>query len=82
MAQVYMAYNPYRMDTRIWINGREILDDDLLQYVRGKRLQEWVGDFPQKLADAQNEGSFDMTFPASALDYDDSEEAFQKCRSG
>ena len=36
MAQVYMAYNPYRMDTRIWINGREILDDDLLQYVRGK----------------------------------------------
>ncbi len=77
MAQVYMAYNPYRMDTRIWINGREILDDDLLQYVRGKRLQEWVGDFPQKLADAQNEGSFDMTFHGTALDYDDFEEAFK-----
>lgn len=31
MAQVYVEYNPYRMDTKIFVNGNEISDDNLLQ---------------------------------------------------
>ena len=50
MAQVYVVYNPYRLSTAIEINGEPIeVDSPLYKYVRNKRLQEWVGDFPDKL---------------------------------
>lgn len=78
MAQVSVKYNPYRMDTQIVVNGSEISDDNLLQYVKGKRLQEWVSGFPEQLADALNSGSFDVEFCGTALDYDDFLEAFKQ----
>lgn len=78
MAQVYVKYNPYRMDTQIFVNGNEISDDNLLQYVKGKRLQEWVSGFPKQLSDALNSGSFDVEFCGTALDYDDFLEAFKQ----
>ena len=78
MAQVYVKYNPYRMDTQIFVNGNEISDDNLLQYVKGKRLQEWVSGFPKQLSDALNSGSFEVEFCGTALDYDDFQEAFKQ----
>lgn len=78
MAQVYVKYNPYRMDTKIFVNGNEISDDNLLQYVKGKRLQEWVGGFPEQLTQALNSASFELEFHGTALDYDDFKEAFQR----
>ena len=77
MAQVYVEYNPYRMDTKIFVNGNEISDDNLLQYVKEKRLQEWVGGFPEQLTQALNSASFDVEFHGAELDYDDFKEAFQ-----
>lgn len=78
MAQVYVEYNPYRMDTKIFVNGNEISDDNLLQYVKEKRLQEWVGGFPEQLTQALNSASFELEFHGTALDYDDFKEAFQR----
>ena len=44
MTHVYVKYNPYRMETQIYVNGKKIEDDSILyKVVRGKRLQEWVG---------------------------------------
>ena len=47
MAQIYVKYNPYKMETQIKANGKDILSDSsLYKVVKGKRLQEWVGKFP------------------------------------
>lgn len=40
MAQIYVKYNPYRMKTEIKVNGNELTNDNLLQHIKGKRLQE------------------------------------------
>ena len=52
MAKVSLKYNPYKMETQIAVNGKEITNDSsLYKVVKGKRFQEWVGKFPQMLID-------------------------------
>ena len=61
MAQVYVKYNPYRLETTLMVNGREVpTDSSLYKITKGKRLQEWVGMFPQKLRDELN--TVDVSF--------------------
>ena len=61
MAQVYVKYNPYRMETQIDVNGKTIATDSILyKVVKGKRLQEWIGKFPQMLVDELNTVDFDI----------------------
>lgn len=79
MAQVKVKYNPYRLMTEIEVNGRAVQeDDDLYKLTKGKRLQEWVGEFPDKLREAVNSMSFALTFYGMDLDWDDFEDAFQQ----
>ena len=41
MAQVFVKYNPYKMETNISINGKAITKDSgLYKIIKGKRLQE------------------------------------------
>ncbi len=77
MAQVYVKYNPYRLETMLKVNGREIEKDSILfKIVKGKRLQEWVGQFPQMLVDELNTVDFSIEFYGTDLDWDDFEDAF------
>lgn len=77
MAQVYVTYNPYRMMTQIDVNGKAISNDSTLyKVVKGKRMQEWIGKFPQMLVEELNTVDFDMEFYGMALDWDDFEDAF------
>ena len=63
MVQVYVVYNPYRLATSIEINGNPIeVDSPLYKYVRNRRLQEWVGDFPDKLKETANSLEFENTY--------------------
>ena len=79
MTQVKVKYNPYRLMTEIEVNGRAVQeDDDLYKLTKGKRLQEWVGEFPDKLREAVNSMSFALTFYGMDLDWDDFEDAFQQ----
>lgn len=81
MAQVYVKYNPYRLATLIKINGKEIeTDSTLYKVVKGKRLQEWVGVFPQMLRDELNTVDFELEFYGMDLDWDDFEDAFQNAQ--
>lgn len=81
MAQVYVKYNPYRLSTLIQVNGIEIeTDSTLYKVVKGKRLQEWVGDFPKMLRDELNTVDFDIEFCGMDLDWDDFEDAFQNAQ--
>jgi len=82
MAQVYVKYNPYRLSTLIEVNGREIeTDSTLYKFVKGKRLQEWVGKFPEMLTKELNTVDFEIEFCGMELDWDDFEDAFQTARS-
>lgn len=81
MAQVYVKYNPYRLSTLIKVNGKEIeTDSTLYKVVKGKRLQEWVGDFPKMLRDELNTVDFEIEFCGMDLDWDDFEDAFQNAQ--
>ena len=81
MAQVYVKYNPYRMETQIDVNGKTIATDSILyKVVKGKRLQEWIGKFPQMLVDELNTVDFDIDFYGMSLDWDDFEDAFKHAK--
>ena len=78
MAQVYVKYNPYRMETEIHVNGKAIVTDSILyKVVKGKRLQEWIGNFPQMLVEELNTVHFEVEFCGMPLDWDDFEDAFR-----
>lgn len=82
MAQIYVKYNPYRLKTDIKINGREIETDSILyKLVKGKRLQEWIGKFPEMLVNELNVIEFSVEFCGMDLDWDDFEDAFQNALS-
>lgn len=77
MAQVYVKYNPYRFATHIKINNQEVkTDSTLYKIVNGKRLQEWCGIFPRKLANEVTDVNFEITFCGMELDFDDFREVF------
>lgn len=79
MEQIIVKYNPYKMETNIFVNGKEILNDSgLYKVVRGKRLQEWIGSFPQMLIDELNTVSFDIEFHGMPLDWDDFQDVFER----
>jgi len=79
MAQIYLKYNPYELKTEISINGKEILpDSSLYKIVKEKRMQEWIGQFPQMLVDELNTVDFDITFHGMPLDWDDFEDVFRR----
>ena len=81
MAQVYVNYNPYKLETRISVNGKEILtDSSLYKITKGKRMQEWIGKFPQMLIDELNTVDFDIEYHGTALDWDDFEDVFKRAK--
>lgn len=82
MAQIFVKYNPYRLQTFITVNGQEIESDSALQkYVKGKRLQEWIGDFPRALVNELNSLNFEVEFYGMELDWDDFEFAFKEAHA-
>ena len=81
MTHVYVKYNPYRMETQINVNGKNIEEDSILyKVVRGKRLQEWVGKFPEMLVEELNTVDFEIEFHGMPLDWDDFEDAFTQAK--
>lgn len=78
MKQVFVKYNPYKLETLIRVNGKDIEQDSMLhKLIKGKRLQEWVGRFPKLLVEELNSVEFDIEFYGMILDWDDFQEAFK-----
>lgn len=79
MAQVFVKYNPYRLETEIKINGKKLpTDSGLYKVTKGKRLQEWVGKLPEMLRKECNAVEFSLEFNGMELDWDDFKEAFSQ----
>ena len=83
MAQIYIKYNPYRLETTVKVNGKDVLTDSILYKVtKGKRLQEWIGDFPKMLREELNTSDFSLEYYGTALDWDDFKNAFEQAQKG
>ena len=81
MTKVYVKYNPYKLKTDINVNGREVTEDSVIyKILRGKRLQEWIVEFPTMLVDEFNSVSFEIDFCGMPLDWDDFAEALSDAR--
>ncbi len=81
MLQVDIVYNPYRIQTQITVNGINIdVCNRLYHAVRGKRLQEWIGNFPAMLTEEYHTKDISISFSGTDLDWDDLKEAFEHAR--
>ena len=81
MAQIYVKYNPYRLETIVKVNGRDVSTDSILYKVtKGKRLQEWIGKFPKMLREELNTLDFSLEYCGMELDWDDFKDAFEQAQ--
>ena len=78
MKKVYIKYNPYKVETEVMLEGKELKALDLTD----KRLQEWIEDFPRILFEECNtlEEEFEITFKGTSLDYEDVEFVVENAR--
>lgn len=82
MAHVYVKYNPYRLETVLKVDGRSVLGDSILYKItKGKRLQEWIGEFPKMLRTELNTIDFSLEYCGTPLDWDDFEDAFKQAQN-
>ncbi len=70
MRKVFIKYNPYKLETEVLIDGKEVKRNSRLN-VMDKRLQEWVDDLPEILREELSTKEFEITFHGTALDYED-----------
>lgn len=70
MREIFIKYNPYKVETQIQIDGKPIKANSALN-VDDKRLQEWIEDLPQILVDECNTKVFKIIFHGTVLDYED-----------
>lgn len=82
MAQIYVKYNPYRLETVIKIDGKDVSGDSIFcQVTKGKRLQEWIGNFPQMLRTELDTPDFSLEYCGMELDWDDFKYVFEQAEN-
>ena len=80
MSKVKITYNPFKLETAIWIEGELVRENSVLN-VGPKRLQEWVENLPTYLYEECNENEFDLEFVGTKMDLEDVEEVVEKAKS-
>lgn len=70
MREVFIKYNPYKVETTIEIDGKPVKKSSALN-MDDRRLQEWIEDLPKNLMEECNTKSFHITFQGTKLDYED-----------
>lgn len=81
MKEVFIKYNPYKLETEITVGGKGLAQNSKLREKsdNGSRLQEWVEELPHILIDEYNDTDFEITFHGTLLDYEDVENVFKEC---
>lgn len=70
MRELFIKYNPYKVETEITIDKEKPKRNSALQ-VQDRRLQEWIEDLPAILFDECGTKEFNLTFHGTILDYED-----------
>lgn len=80
MKNVFIKYNPYKLETTLTVNNRPLKQNSRIaeQIDKGSRLQEWIEDLPRFLVDEFNDNNFDIKFHGTAADYDDLMDVFSQ----
>ena len=73
MKNIFIKYNPYKLETEITVDGKKLAQNSKLgeKSADGSRLQEWVEELPQILIEEYNDTDFDIKFHGTLLDYED-----------
>lgn len=72
MREIQIKYNPYRLETEIFIDGVEPKQNSKLNFT-DRRLQEWIEELPEILFEECSSRDFKLTFQGTILDYEDVE---------
>ena len=72
MTEIFIKYNPYRLETSLTIDGTVPKKNSRLNFT-DRRLQEWIEELPQMLFDECSDRNFKITFHGTTLDYEDVE---------
>ena len=70
MHDVFIKYNPYKVETFISIDGEPVKPNSSLNFGEN-HLQEWIEDLPEKLCTECLSKDFKITFQGTVLDYED-----------
>lgn len=71
MRDVFIKYNPYKVETSVEIDGKPVKKGSPLVVDNNVRLQEWIEELPKFLKDECNTMSFHVTFQGTLLDFED-----------
>lgn len=72
MREVYLEYNPYKVETKILVDGEKPKRNSRLN-TENRRLQEWVEEMPEILKEEYRDKNFKITFHGTMPDYEDVE---------
>lgn len=72
MREIFIKYNPYRLETSITIDGVAPKQNSRLNF-GDRRLQEWIEELPEILFEECSSRDFKITFHGTVLDYEDVE---------
>lgn len=82
MAKVYLEHNPFSGHTKCTIDGKDVSQkDDFLRCWGNPNksfLQDWVGEFFQRLHDIENDDKYEVEFFGLPSDYRDLENVKDK----
>ncbi|KRE50631.1 dynamin family protein [Paenibacillus sp. Soil724D2] len=78
MTEVFLRYNPYKVETKILFDGENISQDSRLVKFYNERLQVWLDQLIDILIGELNETEFKIVFQGTLPDFDDIREACMK----
>lgn len=78
MTEVFIRYNPYKVETQILYDNEEISQESQLAKFKSERLQVWLDQLIDILIDELNETEFQLVFQGTLPDYDDVIEACER----
>lgn len=76
--KVLLKYNPYLVETNVYVNEIEVAENSELYKYKNERLQLWVDKLPELLVNETNSNNFDLSFYGTILDYNDVKEILLK----
>ena len=78
MKKIFIKYNPYKLETEITVDGKELAQNSKLGEMAstGSYIQEWIEELPHILIEEYNDTDFEVTFHGTLLDFEDLVEIF------
>lgn len=78
MADIYIQYNPYTVETIIEVDGKDIMKEGKLSQYKSDRLQVWIQDLLPVIDEVVNENQLHIRFKGTIPDYEDLVEVCQQ----